>query len=193
MPRTIWTTPWQPGPAGGTTDATGTGQVLVSVTEFVAHRRADTLPVALAGLRLRRTWPRTTGSAGMWLWLDPHPVRPRSGSVSVWWTAQDLLAFVARPDHRRIVRTHRDRGLLRSATWTEAGPRCHGEILESALGLLRGTRPWPGHDDARPGPNQAFKDHLDGLIDRRLLPDTDPGPSRRTGRRSAERSTHGHA
>ncbi|MEW2555514.1 hypothetical protein ACWGRF_34400 [Streptomyces zhihengii] len=189
MPRTIWTTSWQPGPAG---EPTGTEQVVVSVTEFVAHRRAGTVPVAVAGLRLRRTWPNTPGALGMWLWLDPNPVRPRSGSVAVWRSARDLTAFVARPDHRRIVRTHRDRGVTRSATWTETGPARPEEVLASALALLRGTRPWPGTGvDRRPGPNQRFKDRLDDLIDRRLLPDAAPGPSRPTGPRPAERTPRG--
>ncbi|MFD0431325.1 hypothetical protein ACFQ60_40910 [Streptomyces zhihengii] len=61
--------------------------------------------------------------------------------MAVWRSARDLTAFVARPDHRRIVRAHRDRGVTRSATWTETGPARPEEVLASALALLRGTRP----------------------------------------------------
>jgi hypothetical protein len=49
------------------------------------------------------------------LWADP--LRRRSGSVSVWTDAAGLREFVGRPDHVRIVRAYRGRGVLRSAGW----------------------------------------------------------------------------
>ncbi|KKD06743.1 hypothetical protein TN53_17500 [Streptomyces sp. WM6386] len=88
--------------------------MLVSVTDFTALGFGQAAAVALAGVRLRRTWPGTPGSLGMWLWADP--VRRRSGAVSVWAGEQELKEFVARPDHLRIVRAHRGRSELRSTT-----------------------------------------------------------------------------
>ncbi|MGW0905525.1 hypothetical protein [Streptomyces sp. NPDC002853] len=110
IPRSISRSPWQPGP-----EALTPGPALVSVTEFTARRHSQTLPIALAGLRLRRSWPRTPGAVGMWLWADPW--RKRSGSVSVWTDERSLYAFVGRPDHVRIVRAHRDRGEMRATAW----------------------------------------------------------------------------
>lgn len=109
--RSIMRTRWQAGP-----EAHIPGPVLVSVTEFTAHRHSQSLPIALAGLRLRRSWPQTPGAVGMWLWIDPW--RKRSGSVSVWTRERELYAFVGRPDHVRIVRAHKDRGAMRATAWT---------------------------------------------------------------------------
>lgn len=107
----IMRTRWQEGP-----EAHAPGPVLVSVTEFTAHRHSQSLPIALAGLRLRRSWPQTPGAVGMWLWIDPW--RKRSGSVSVWTRERELYAFVGRPDHVQIVRAHKDRGAMRATAWT---------------------------------------------------------------------------
>ena len=87
--------------------------VLVGVTDFTAHGYGQSVVVALAGMRLRRTWPSTPGAVGMWLFADP--LRRRSGSVSVWADERGLKEFTGRPDHVRIVRAHRGRGELRSA------------------------------------------------------------------------------
>ncbi|GLP63627.1 hypothetical protein TUSST3_02480 [Streptomyces sp. TUS-ST3] len=89
------------------------GPVLVAFTDFTARGHGQALAVALAGMRLRRTWPTTPGAVGMWLWADPG--RRRSGSVSVWADERGLKEFTGRPDHVRIVRAHRGRGELRSA------------------------------------------------------------------------------
>ncbi|MER5253178.1 MULTISPECIES: hypothetical protein [unclassified Streptomyces] len=109
--RQITRSPWQAGPEAHTP-----GPVLVSVTEFTAHRHTQTAPIALAGLRLRRTWSGTPGAVGMWLWADPW--HKRSGSVSFWIDERSMYAFVGRPDHVRIVRAHRDRGTMRATAWT---------------------------------------------------------------------------
>lgn len=136
MPRSILRTPWQPGPEAHTP-----GPFLVSVTEFTAHRHAQTAPIALSGLRLRRGWPRTPGAVGMWLWV--HPWRKLSGSVSVWTDERSLYAFVGRPDHVRIVRAHRDRGAARATTWTTDRLR-PDDIWAAAHSLITGPRstPW---------------------------------------------------
>ncbi|WP_330308006.1 MULTISPECIES: hypothetical protein [unclassified Streptomyces] len=102
---------WQPGPQGHFP----AGPAVVSFTDFTADTFRQSWSVALAGLRLRGTWPDTPGAIGMWLWADP--MRRRSGSVSVWADAVGLKEFVGRPDHVRIVRAHRGRGVLRSAGW----------------------------------------------------------------------------
>lgn len=133
IPRSISRSPWQPGP-----EATTPGQVLVSLTEFTARRHSQTLPIALAGLRLRRSWPRTPGAVGMWLWTDPW--RKRSGSVSVWTDEQSLYAFVGRPDHVRIVRAHRDRGEMRATAWSVDRFDPEG-VWAAAHSLLTGPDP----------------------------------------------------
>ncbi|MEV0323440.1 hypothetical protein ACIBKX_39570 [Streptomyces sp. NPDC050658] len=135
MPPPIFRTSWQPGPEAHTPDP-----ALVSVTEFTADGHRQFLPIALAGLRLRRSWPTTPGAVGMWLWADPP--RRRSGSVSVWADERSLYGFVGRPDHMRTVRSHRDRGTLRATAWpvdlldTDA-------VWAAAHTLLTGATPWP--------------------------------------------------
>ncbi|MGV9877861.1 hypothetical protein [Streptomyces sp. NPDC003006] len=111
MPSPILRTRWKNGPPA----PRPTGPVLVSLTEFTALHHSQAGPIALAGLRLRRGWPRTPGAVGMWLWADP--VRKRSGSVSFWEDEAALRAFVGRPDHLRIVRAHQGRGSMRATSW----------------------------------------------------------------------------
>ncbi|MFC4472364.1 hypothetical protein ACFPH6_49190 [Streptomyces xiangluensis] len=111
MRLTILRSPWQPGPLADTRD----GPAVVSVTDFTADSFRQSWSVARAGLRLRRTWPATPGAIGLWLWADP--VRRRSGSVSVWTDNERLGEFIGRPDHVRIMRAHRGRGVLRSTAW----------------------------------------------------------------------------
>lgn len=106
--RRILRSRWKSGPA-----IPLDGPVLVAVTDFTAHGYGQSVAVALAGTRLRRTWPSTPGAVGMWLWADP--LRRRSGSASVWADERRLKEFTGRPDHARIVRAHRGRGELRSA------------------------------------------------------------------------------
>ncbi|MFV0133035.1 hypothetical protein ACLGIH_07315 [Streptomyces sp. HMX87] len=143
MSATIWFTPWKPGPAGdfasgGLTD----GTAVVSVTEFTPHRPWTAAGVTVAGVALRRVWPEVEGAVGLWLWMDPDPLRPRSGSISVWRAERDLQGFVARHDHVRIVRSYRNRGSLRSTTWrTERFDR--GATQEAARSLLSGRSAWP--------------------------------------------------
>ncbi|MEU9167454.1 hypothetical protein AB0D34_06600 [Streptomyces sp. NPDC048420] len=105
--RRILRSRWKSGPA-----IPLDGPVLVGVTDFTAEAHGQAVAVALAGMRLRRTWPSTPGAVGMWLWADP--LRRRSGSVSVWADERGLKGFTGRPDHVRIVRAHRGRGELRS-------------------------------------------------------------------------------
>ncbi|MCX4670727.1 hypothetical protein OG453_29220 [Streptomyces sp. NBC_01381] len=131
----IMRSPWQAGP-----EAHAPGPVLVSVTEFTAHRHSQTLPIALSGLRLRRNWPGLPGAVGMWLWVEP--LRKRSGSVSVWIGERSLYAFVARPDHLRTVRAHRDRGAMRATVWT-ADRLAPDALWAEASALLTGSSPWP--------------------------------------------------
>ncbi|MEU9323400.1 hypothetical protein AB0D91_06225 [Streptomyces canus] len=88
--RRILRSRWKPGPAIPLDDV-----VLVGVTEFTAHGYGQSVAVALAGMRLRRTWPSTPGAVGMWLFADP--LRRRSGSVSVWADERGLKEFTGRP------------------------------------------------------------------------------------------------
>jgi hypothetical protein len=102
--------PWQAGPAHG-----GRGPVLVSLTDFrLANARY--LPGAyVAAMRLQRAWPRLEGAVGLWLWAKP--LQRRSGSVSVWRSEEDLMAFVRWPVHVAIMCKYRGRGKLTSTTW----------------------------------------------------------------------------
>ncbi|MET8690906.1 hypothetical protein ABZV77_42530 [Streptomyces sp. NPDC004732] len=114
--------------------------VVVSVTDFTATTHPQAGAIALAGLRLRRTWPRTPGALGMWLWVEV--AGRRSGSVSVWRDEVALKEFVGRPDHIAVVRAHRGRGTMRAAAW-EAEDFAPDTVWDRARALLTGTTPWP--------------------------------------------------
>ncbi|MFF4058839.1 hypothetical protein ACFYZ8_23140 [Streptomyces sp. NPDC001668] len=130
--RRILRSRWKSGPA-----IPLDGPVLVGVTDFTADGHGQAVAVALAGMRLRRTWPSTPGAVGMWLWADP--LRRRSGSVSVWADERGLKEFTGRPDHARIVRAHHGRGELRSARreFEEFEPDA---VWAYALGLITEER-----------------------------------------------------
>ncbi|WEV24360.1 hypothetical protein OYE22_03440 [Streptomyces sp. 71268] len=163
MPSTIWFAPWKPGLADRSRAADG--PVLVSVTEFTAHRPWTAPGVTLAGLALRRSWDGLEGAVGLWLWAASDVTRPRSGSVSVWRDARALAGFVTRHDHVRIMRAYRKRGTLRSTSW-QAAPFEHGATLRAARSLLTGEAPWP-EAEAAAGPGHA----------RSALPGRRPGRS----------------
>ncbi|QMU75749.1 hypothetical protein GXW83_08345 [Streptacidiphilus sp. PB12-B1b] len=139
-PGRILSTSWRSGPEA---DRCATGPVLVSVTEFTPHRPWDTVGVVAAGLRLQQSWPRTEGAIGIRLWIDPHPLRMRSGAVSAWTGQPGLDGFVSRPDHLRIVRAFRGRGAVRSYS-QELDAWEPSAAWESALRALSGEAPWPG-------------------------------------------------
>ncbi|SDM74407.1 hypothetical protein [Allokutzneria albata] len=102
-------TGWTAGPAGFT------GKVLVSVTEFTSSAVRHLPGIALAGLELRREWPRLDGAVGMWLWTSPRA--RRAGSVAVWTGEQALREFVRLPAHAAIMRKYRGRGVTRATRW----------------------------------------------------------------------------
>jgi hypothetical protein len=103
-------TPWIPGPFNP-----GERPVVVSVTEFHAHRRSDLPGVWLRGLRMRLGWYAMPGAVGLWLWS--LPTTTRGGSISVWASEADLEGFVSLPHHVAIMRRYGDRGTVRSTTW----------------------------------------------------------------------------
>ncbi|MFI0235236.1 hypothetical protein [Streptomyces sp. NPDC016845] len=142
MPSRIHRAPWQPGPAAP--DATT--PCLVSVTEFTAAGHLRTAGVALNGMRLRRTWPRTGGAVGMWLWVDPP--RRRSGSVSVWTGDHALVAFLRRADHARTVRAFRGHGTMRATAWTVPVFDA-AAVWDAARTLLTSAAPWPTREGDR--------------------------------------------
>jgi hypothetical protein len=145
MPVPVWFAPWKPGPAGAAVpDGEAGGPAVVSVTGFAAYRPWTSLGIHVTGLALRRTWDTTEGAIGLWLWSVPDLLRPHSGSVSVWRDEDHLRAFVARPDHVRIMRAYRGRGALRSATWRTVGFD-RGAAQEAARSLIEEwhTRPAP--------------------------------------------------
>lgn len=148
MPSGIWKTSWSYGPA-----APGTGPraaLVVSVTEFVTHRAWGTPAVAAEGMRLRRSWPLTPGAVAVRLWMDNGIRLNRSGSVTVWADEASLMKFVARPDHMRVVRAFRGRGVMRSAlretvaaepSGPAAGPDL-APVWACAERILTGAEPW---------------------------------------------------
>ncbi|MFJ8859084.1 hypothetical protein ACIRD8_11670 [Streptomyces sp. NPDC102451] len=148
MPSGIWKTSWTYGPAA---HGIGPGSgLVVSVTEFVTHRPWGTPAVAVEGLRLRRSWPRTPGAVAVRLWADTGLRLDRSGSVTVWTDEASLMGFVARPDHMRIVRAFRGRGVMRSnlrettpdaPLGPDAGP-WQTAVWAYAERILTGTEPW---------------------------------------------------
>lgn len=142
MPSSIRGTAWKDGPAADTAVAGAT--VVVCLTEFVTHRPWGTFPVAVAGMRLLRGWPGIPGAVSVRLWADTRPRFDRSGSVTVWTDHEHLMRFVAREDHMRVVRTYRNRGVMRSATrrtrLTTAPAR--PQIWAATMDLLTGSAPW---------------------------------------------------
>lgn len=107
----VWL-PWRPGPA----DEGEKAAVVVSLTDFRAHRLRDLPGISWRGLRLREGWYAMPGAIGLWLWQRPLE-RGRGGSVSVWRSEADLRRFVALPAHVAIMREYRTLGTLKSATW----------------------------------------------------------------------------
>ena len=148
MPGPIWSARWKAGPDAASPRP---GPVLVSVTEFRTYRRRQAVGVLTAGLRLRRSWPRTGGAIGLLLWMDADA--RRSGSVSVWTDESGLAGFVARPDHRRIMRAFRDRGEIRSYSRT-VGQWDPEAVWAQARRTLTGESPWP-QAAPRPTPQLA--------------------------------------
>jgi hypothetical protein len=104
-------TPWMPGPHDP-----GDASVVVSVTEFLAHRRRELPAVAASGWRMRMGWYAMPGAVGLWLWS--LPTSARSGSISVWASEDDLERFVGLPHHVDIMKRYGSRGTVRSTTWT---------------------------------------------------------------------------
>ncbi|MET9498095.1 hypothetical protein [Streptomyces sp. NPDC006552] len=136
MTPRILRAPWRPGPALDH----ATAPCWISVTEFTADGHLRAAAVAVNGTRLRRRWPRTAGSVGMWLWADPP--RRRSGSVSVWTDEEPLTGFVRRPDHARIVRAFRGHGTMRATGWAVPDFDA-GSVWATAHDLLTAATPWP--------------------------------------------------
>ena len=126
--RTPLLTPWMPGPVDP-----GGAAVVVSVTEYLAHRRRELPGVAWNGLHLRMGWYAMPGAVGMWLWS--LPASSRGGSISVWASEADLERFVALPRHVEIMQRYGSRGTVRSTTWNAETfePR---SVVERALAWI---------------------------------------------------------
>jgi heme-degrading monooxygenase HmoA len=122
-------TPWQQGTAAGE------GPVLVSFTNFTPHRRRDWPGIARSGRRLRRSWPQMKGAVGMWMWADAT-LRRGGGSVSVWESEEDLMAFVRWAPHLEIMRHYRQRGSIMAVSW-QAERFDPKEIWRRSLRLAR--------------------------------------------------------
>jgi len=105
-------TPWMPGPVDP-----NVSPIVVSVTEFLAHRRRELPAVAMKGLRLRTGWYAMPGAVGLWLWS--LPVSSRGGSISVWSSQADLERFISLPRHVEIMQRYGTRGVVRSTMWQD--------------------------------------------------------------------------
>lgn len=92
------------------------GPVHVSMNDYLIRRRRDRVRVAWEGLRLRHRWPRIEGALG--LWMGAFRLGRRQVSVSVWRSPEDLARFVRSPEHVRIMRAHRETGVLHTNAWT---------------------------------------------------------------------------
>jgi hypothetical protein len=104
-------TRWMPGPEHGTDTP-----VLISVTEYQAHRRRVLPGAAAHGLRMSLGWYAMPGAVGLWLWSLPST--RRGGSISVWRSDEALERFINLPHHVDIMRRYESRGTVRSAKWT---------------------------------------------------------------------------
>ena len=114
----------------------GSGPVHVSMNDYLVRRWRDIPMVALAGLRLRRRWPKTEGALG--LWVASFRYGRRQVSVSIWRCADDLRGFVRSQEHTRIMREFRDVGVLYTNAWT-AERFDAGQIWQQAVERLTGT------------------------------------------------------
>jgi hypothetical protein len=106
-------TPWMTGPEH---HRHAQSPVVVSVTEYRAHRYR-VLPAASAhGLRMGLGWYAMEGAVGLRLWSLPGT--RRGGSISVWRNDDDLERFINLPHHVDIMRRYGTRGTVRSEKWT---------------------------------------------------------------------------
>jgi hypothetical protein len=103
-------TPWMRGPVDPRNIP-----VVVSVTDFSAHRRRELPGVAVNGMRMRMGWYAMPGAVGLWLWS--LPAAARSGSISVWASEDDLERFVNLPHHVDIMQRYGTRGTVKSTKW----------------------------------------------------------------------------
>jgi hypothetical protein len=103
--------PWTDGPA-----RRHHGPAVVSVTHFALDAWRHYPAVVRTGLRLRLGWYAMPGAIGLWLWTLPFTTT--TGSISVWTDQRALRDFVGLPLHRDVMRRNRDRGTLRSTSWT---------------------------------------------------------------------------
>lgn len=92
------------------------GPVHVSMNDYLIHRRRDIPRVIWEGLRLRRRWPQTGGTLG--LWMAAFRAGRRQVSVSIWESPEDLRRFVRSPEHKSIMRKFRNAGALHTNAWT---------------------------------------------------------------------------
>lgn len=106
----IWL-PWQAGPEADTT-----GPVLVSLTDFTMRSLRFLPEIATTGIRLSLGWYGIPGAVGVSQWADL--VHRRTGSLSVWTDEAALRRWVGLPLHIRTIRRNRDRGTLRTMTWS---------------------------------------------------------------------------
>ncbi|MEZ0050608.1 hypothetical protein ABIA30_001606 [Mycobacterium sp. MAA66] len=103
-------TGWMPGPVAPAGLA-----VVVSVTDFASQQRRDLPGIAYRGMRMREGWYAMPGAIGLWLWS--LPAAGRSGSISVWESADALQQFITLPRHLDIMARYRDRGSVHSTSW----------------------------------------------------------------------------
>ncbi|MEV6066447.1 hypothetical protein AB0L82_07855 [Nocardia sp. NPDC052001] len=102
--------PWNPGPRQDLS-----GDVFVSVTDFLAGSDEEVRTIYEIGLELGRTWPVMQGAVGLWLW--GRPAERRGGSITVWESERDMRRFVRWPVHTAIVKAWRGRVGIGTDSW----------------------------------------------------------------------------
>lgn len=103
--------PWQPGSVPGLE-----GRMLVSATRFTFSRLRDMPGILWLGMGLRSGWPRLPGSVGVSVSADL--LGRTTYTVSVWRSERDFRAFVASPEHLKLMREYRARVVdSAAATW----------------------------------------------------------------------------
>ena len=119
---------WKAGAA-----ATARGATLIAATEGRFGRYRDLPGVAIAALRLRRSWPTLDGAVA--LSLAAQPLKRTTRSISVWQSEEHLLAFLHSPAHLAIVRRYRGRLSIRSVIWSSGrfNPACARDEAERHL------------------------------------------------------------
>lgn len=89
---------------------------MISMTQYTTRHARDIPAIWRASEELGDQLARIEGAVGVLTYF--RPVRRQVGSLSIWVDGKGLAEFMGLPDHVRIMRKYRPRGLpIRSAKW----------------------------------------------------------------------------